>query len=65
MPMDIRTGDVLELKKPHPCGSKEWLVLRVGMDFKLRCALCGHEVMAPRSRIEKSIKKVRREENPG
>ena len=65
MPMDIRVGDVLELKKPHPCGGREWAVLRVGMDFKLRCALCGHEVMTPRSKIEKSVKKVRREESPG
>ena len=65
MPMDIRVGDVLELKKPHPCGSKEWTVLRVGMDFKLRCVGCGHEVMSPRSKIEKSVKKVQREENPG
>ena len=65
MPMDIRIGDVLELKKPHPCGSREWTVLRVGMDFKLRCVGCGHEVMSPRSKIEKSVKKVSREENPG
>ena len=65
MPMDIRVGDVLELKKPHPCGSKEWTVLRVGMDFKLRCVGCGHEVMVPRSKIEKSVKKVTREGDPG
>ena len=65
MPMDIRIGDVLELKKPHPCGSREWTVLRVGMDFKLRCTGCGHEVMVPRSKIEKSIKKVRQEDDPG
>lgn len=58
MPMDIRVGDVLELKKPHPCGSREWLVLRVGMDFKLRCAGCGHEQMIPRSRGEKAVKKI-------
>ena len=45
--MDVRVGDVLELKKQHPCGSREWLVLRVGMDFKLRCAGCGHELDAP------------------
>ncbi len=61
MPMDIRLGDVLELKKTHPCGAKEWSVLRVGMDFKLKCLGCGREVMAPRSKIEKSIKKVTRE----
>ena len=65
MPMDIRIGDVLELKKPHPCGSKEWTVLRVGMDFKLRCVGCGHEVMSPRSKTEKSVKKVKREGDPG
>lgn len=62
MPMDIRTGDILELKKTHPCGSREWTVLRVGMDFKLRCLGCGHEVMIPRAKAEKSIKKVKREE---
>ena len=56
--MDIRVGDLLELKKPHPCGSRQWLVLRVGMDFKLRCAGCGHELMIPRSKAEKAVKKI-------
>lgn len=60
--MDVRLGDVLEMRKPHPCGSKEWLVLRVGMDFRLRCQGCGHEVMLPRSKAEKNIKKILREE---
>lgn len=60
--MDVRLGDILEMKKPHPCGSKEWLVLRVGMDFRLRCQGCGHEVMLPRSKAEKNIKKILREE---
>lgn len=55
--VDIHVGDVLELKKQHPCGSRRWLVLRVGMDFKLRCERCGHELMIPRSKAEKSIKK--------
>ena len=41
--MDLRLHDVLELKKEHPCGSKRWQVLRVGMDIKLRCLGCGHE----------------------
>ena len=57
-------GDVLELKKQNPCGSREWLVLRVGMDFKLRCAGCGHELMLPRSKAEKNIKKIKRNEGP-
>ena len=56
--MDIHVGDVLELKKGPPCGSRQWQVLRVGMDFRLRCAGCGHELMIPRSKAEKSIKKV-------
>ncbi|WP_297195974.1 DUF951 domain-containing protein [uncultured Flavonifractor sp.] len=56
--MDIRVDDVLELKKEHPCGSRRWQVLRVGMDFRLRCMGCGHELMIPRSKVEKSIKKV-------
>ena len=60
MPMDIHVGDVLVLKKQHPCGSREWQVLRVGMDFKLKCAGCGHELMLPRSKAEKSVKKVKR-----
>ena len=61
MPMDIHVGDVLELKKQHPCGSREWQVLRVGMDFKLKCAGCGHELMLPRSKAEKNIRKVYRD----
>ena len=60
--MDVRVGDALEMKKAHPCGSKTWLVLRVGMDFKLKCQGCGHEVMLPRSKAEKNIKKLLREE---
>ena len=62
--MDVQVGDVLELKKQHPCGSREWLVLRVGMDFRLRCTGCGHELMLPRSKAEKSIKKIKRSEEP-
>ena len=56
--MDIVPGDILEMKKEHPCGSKIWLVLRVGMDFRLRCQGCGHEVMIPRVKAEKSCKKI-------
>ncbi len=56
--MNINVGDVLQMKKPHPCGSHDWLVLRVGMDFKMRCTGCGHEVMLPRVKAEKSVKKI-------
>ena len=58
--MDVRVGDVLELKKAHPCGSRQWQVLRVGMDFKLKCLGCGHELMLPSVKAEKSIKKLLR-----
>ena len=62
--MDVRVGDVLRMKKPHPCGSSEFTVLRVGMDFKIKCSGCGREVMLPRLKCEKNIKKILREE-PG
>ena len=52
--MEIQPGDVLEMKKEHPCGSRQWEVLRVGMDFRLRCAGCGREVMLPRRKAEKN-----------
>lgn len=56
--MDLRLHDLVELKKPHPCGSTRWEILRVGMDIKLRCQGCGHELMLPRSKAEKSIRKI-------
>ena len=59
--MDVRLGDILVMKKDHPCGSRRWQVLRTGMDFRLRCTGCGHEVMLPRSKAEKNIKQILRE----
>ena len=56
--MDLHLHDLVELKKPHPCGSTRWEILRVGMDIKLRCLGCGHELMLPRSKAEKSIRKI-------
>lgn len=61
--MDVRVGDKLEMKKQHPCGGREFIVLRSGMDFKLRCVTCGREVMVPRAKAEKHIKKILREES--
>ncbi len=63
MPMDVRVGDTLLMKKKHPCGAQRWLVLRTGMDFRLRCEGCGHEVMLPRAKAEKNIRKILREED--
>jgi len=56
-------NDQLIMKKPHPCGENKFRVLRVGMDFKLRCEKCSREFMVPRVKIEKNIKKVVREES--
>lgn len=56
--MDIYPKDIVTLKKPHPCGSSEMLVLRVGMDFKLKCSGCGRELLLTRSEAEKWIKTI-------
>lgn len=56
--MDVRVGDHILTKKPHPCGASEFAVLRVGMDFRIRCVKCGREVMVARSKIEKTLKKL-------
>ncbi len=56
--MDIKVGDKLQMKKKHPCGSDIFTVTRVGIDFKLRCDGCAHEVMVPRVKAEKSLKKI-------
>ena len=60
--MDVRVGDTLLMKKEHPCGAKEFLVLRSGADFRIRCKGCGHEVMVARSKIERNIKQIIRPE---
>lgn len=62
--MDIRIGDILTMKKAHPCGENRWMVTRVGADFKLKCLKCGHEVMTPRFKAEKNIRSVCHKENP-
>lgn len=61
--MDIRLNDILTMKKVHPCGAKTWRVLRTGADFRLKCTGCGHEVMLPRSKAERNIRAVQREES--
>lgn len=58
--MNINIGDVLTLKKKHPCGSERWRVTRIGADFKMICLGCGHELMLPRSRVERNIRKIER-----
>ena len=62
--MDIAVGDTILTRKQHPCGASSFEVLRVGMDFRLRCQGCGHEIMIPRSKAEKSVRKVFRDGAP-
>ena len=56
--MEINVGDKIVMKKKHPCGYDIFTVTRIGMDFKIKCDGCGHEVMLPRVKCEKNIKKV-------
>jgi hypothetical protein len=56
--MNFNIGDIVQMKKPHPCGSKNWEILRVGMDFRIKCTGCGHMLMLSRQKFEKSVKKI-------
>ncbi len=56
--MEINVGDIVKLHKPHPCGSKEWEVLRSGADFRLKCCVCGRQVMMARRLLEKSVRGI-------
>ena len=51
-------GDIVRMKKAHPCGSYEWEIMRVGMDFGIKCRGCGHFVMLPRAKFEKAVKNI-------
>ncbi|MCL2462435.1 MAG: DUF951 domain-containing protein [Defluviitaleaceae bacterium] len=56
-PPSYRPGDIVQMKKAHPCGGFLWEILRVGMDFRIRCKTCGRMVMLPRPQFEKGVKK--------
>jgi len=56
--VDVKIGDIVLMKKEHPCGCNRFVILRIGVDFKIRCEKCGHEIMVPRVKIEKSIKSI-------
>lgn len=60
--MEFSVGDIVKLKKQHPCGSHEWEVLRIGADFRLKCLGCGHMVMVPRKLVEKNVREVKKEQ---
>ena len=59
--MNLSVGDRVEMKKPHPCGCRTFELLRVGMDFRLKCEGCGREVELPRAKAEKGIKRILKE----
>jgi hypothetical protein len=61
MPLDIRVGDIVQMRKTHPCGSDRWRVYRVGADVGLRCLGCDHLVMLPRRKFERGVKRIVRE----
>lgn len=61
--MDLRVNDILEMKKPHPCGNNRFILLRTGADLGIRCLKCNHYTLAPRSKIERNIKKVLRDDS--
>lgn len=54
--MDFQVGQMIKMKKPHPCGGNEWKILRVGMDFRIQCIKCGRDVMVPRKLVEKNFR---------
>ena len=56
--MEFNVGDKVKTKKVHPCGSKEWEIVRIGVDFKLKCVGCGHVIMLPREKALKIITKI-------
>ncbi len=61
--MDVKVGDTLKMKKKHPCGADTFTVIRIGMDFKIKCTGCGHEIMSPRVKVEKNIKTILENDN--
>lgn len=56
-------GDIVKLKKKHPCGSFEWEILRIGSDLRIKCMGCGHQIMIARTAVEKSLKGLRKKDD--
>lgn len=55
---DYQVGQIVEMRKPHPCGNNQWEIIRIGMDFRIKCTKCGRSIMIPRSKFEKGVKKI-------
>lgn len=56
--MNFSIGDIVQMKKSHPCGGNRWEILRTGIDFRIKCLECGHLVMLSRTKFEKGVKKI-------
>jgi hypothetical protein len=56
--LSYNIGDIVKMRKPHPCGSDQWEITRVGMDFRIKCLGCGRQVLLPRPKFEKGVKAV-------
>lgn len=64
--VELNLGDIVRLRKPHPCGSMEWKIMRTGMDFRIQCLGCGHQTWIARVKLERQLKLVvsRAEKSP-
>ncbi|MBT2638712.1 MULTISPECIES: DUF951 domain-containing protein [unclassified Bacillus (in: firmicutes)] len=58
MEHEFQLNDVVEMKKPHPCGTNKWKIIRLGMDFRIKCVGCEHSVLIPRKEFTRKVKKV-------
>lgn len=56
--MKLNVGDVVRLRKPHPCGSSDWKIMRTGIDFRIECLKCNHQTWITRIKLERNIKEV-------
>ncbi len=63
-PLELNVGDIVQMRKPHPCGGDRWRIVRVGADIGIRCLTCEHKVMLPRSEFERRIKRIIPHEEP-
>ena len=63
MEKQFEVGDIVKMKKKHPCGSFEWEIIRVGVDFRIKCMGCGHTVMVDRKLVEKKAKELKKKDN--
>lgn len=61
--MSYEIGDIVKMRKPHPCGSDQWEITRVGMDFRIKCLGCSRQVLLPRPKFEKGVKAIIKKAN--